>query len=359
MSDITAHLPGKLGNPDAVPATDGRTDPRLVAVIAEVGEIAPGVATVGPDASHEECLAYCAAFEAAAGRANPELLANLPVVDSVTSITEAIPGVDGNEIQLFVHRPKQGSGPIPCVVHIHGGGMVLMSATDPGPIRWRNSLAEMGMVVVGVEFRNGGGRLGNHPFPAGLNDCASAVQWTYANRERLGISSIVVSGESGGGNLSLATTLKANREGWVNQIDGVYAMCPYISGLYANPPAHLLSLHENDDYTLNGPMMAALARVYDPSGDNRSNPLAWPYHAASGDLAGLPPHVISVNELDPLRDEGLVYFRKLLAAGVPALGRTVHGTTHAGDQAFPDILPDVYQDSLRAIYGFATSLSRE
>ena len=357
MSEITAHLPGKLGNPDAVLATDGRSDPRLVGIIAEVGEIAPGVATVGPDASYEECLAYCEAFEAAAGRTNPELLANLPVVDSVTSITEVIPGVDGHEIRLYIHRPKQSDGPIPGIVHIHGGGMVLMSATDPSPVRWRDSLAEMGMVAVGVEFRNGGGRLGNHPFPAGLNDCASAVQWTYANRERLGISSIVVSGESGGGNLSLATTLKAKRDGWLSQIDGVYAMCPYISGLYATPPEHLLSLHENDGYMLNGPMMAALVRVYDPSGDNRANPLAWPYHAERGDLKGLPPHVISVNELDPLRDEGLAYYRKLLAAGVPAVGRTVHGTPHAGDQSFPDIMPEVYQDTLRAIYGFATSLS--
>ena len=41
-------------------------------------------------------------------------------------------------------------------------------------------------------------------------------------------------------------------------------------------------------------------------------------HASASDLTGLPPHVISVNELDPLRDEGLAYYRKLLAAG----GRT-------------------------------------
>ena len=34
------------------------------------------------------------------------------------------------------------------------------------------------------------------------------------------------------------------------------------------------------------------------------NPLAWPYHATQEDLSDLPPHVIYVNELDPLRDEG-------------------------------------------------------
>lgn len=46
-------------------------------------------------------------------------------------------------------------------------------------------------------------------------------------------------------------------------------------------------------------MVAAI----EPSAD--TDPLAWPYHTTVDDLAGLPPHVISVNELDPLRDEGL------------------------------------------------------
>jgi acetyl esterase len=57
-----------------------------------------------------------------------------------------------------------------------------------------------------------------------------------------------------------------------------------------------------------------------------------------------------------LRDEGLAYFRKLLAAGVPAVGRTIHGTPHAGDQGFPDVTPEIYADTVRAIYGFAASL---
>ena len=42
----------------------------------------------------------------------------------------------------------------------------------------------------------------------------------------------------------------------------------------------------------------------------------------------MPPHVISVNELDPLRDEGLDYYRRLLRAGVSAVGRMVAGTCH-------------------------------
>ena len=81
--------------------------------------------------------------------------------------------------------------------------MAILSAAGPEFIQWRDSLADKGVVVMGVEFRNAGGRLGNHPFPAGLNDCVSAVRWVYANKARLGISTITISGESGGGNATL------------------------------------------------------------------------------------------------------------------------------------------------------------
>jgi len=68
--------------------------------------------------------------------------------------------------------------------------------------------------------------------------------------------------------------------------------------------------------------------------------------------------VVSVNELDPLRDEGLVYYRKLLSAGVTATGRTVHGSCHAADCSFVDAIPDVFYATIRDISGFAVSLAK-
>ena len=64
-----------------------------------------------------------------------------------------------------------------------------------------------------------------------------------------------------------------------------------------------------------------------------------------------------MNELDPLRDEGLAYYRRLVAAGVPALGKVIAGTPHAGDQAFPDVTPDLYRSTIAAIADFARSLA--
>ena len=348
-------LPGRLGNPGIALKDDPRVHPNIVAALAPFeldGEAAPAPFTV--DAPLQAKLEFCAVAEPGYEGLFAALYADVPPANGVENTTETITGVDGNDIQLFIHRPAGATGPLPGILHLHGGGMAILSAAGPTYARWRENLAASGMVVVGVEFRNAAGVLGPHPFPAGLNDCTSALQWMHERRDSLGVSKIVVSGESGGGNLTLATVLQAKRERRLAQIDGAYAMCPYISNHYTHKSAELPSLYENDTYFLNVGMMGVMASVYD--GNESTNPLAWPYHASATDLEGLPPHVISVNELDPLRDEGLVYARKLVAAGVSAVSRTVNGTTHAGDLIFAAAIPQVYAATIHDIHSFANSL---
>jgi acetyl esterase len=350
-------LPGRLGTPDMALLDDPRADPRMLAVLGPLGlanHAQPTGVTI--ESSMEEVLDFCLTAESGYEMLFGMLAADMPPVEGVTRTVEIIRGMDGNDITLYVHRPAATNGPLPCILHLHGGGMVLLEAAGAGYNYWRDDLAATGLVVVGVEFRNGGGKHGPYPFPAGLNDCTSALQWVADNKAALGIDTVVVSGESGGGNLTLATTLRAKRDGNIAQIDGVYAQCPYISNAYAVKRPELASLYENDDYFLSCEMMGVLAKIYDPEGANATNPLAWPYHATADDLAGLPPHVISVNQLDPLRDEGLAYFRTLVDAGVRAVSRTVNGTCHAGDCMLRGALADVYMATIRDIKGFADSL---
>lgn len=336
---------------------DPRADPRMIAAMAPFGLGAnPGASPVNINTPIDALLEYIGESEAGFEMLFGVLAADQEPVRGVTRSVEIIRGIDGNDITLYVHRPDHADGPLPGLLHLHGGGMVLLEAAGTGYSTWRDDLAAAGFVVVGVEFRNGGGKHGPHPFPAGLTDCTSALRWMAANMAQLGVSKIIVSGESGGGNLTLATTLRAKRDGDIDLISGVYAQCPYISGAYANPLPELASLYENDGYFLACDQMGVMAKVYDPAGENSTNALAWPYHAAPEDLAGLPPHVISVNQLDPLRDEGIAYYRKLVDAGVRATSRTVNGTCHAGDCLFRGALPDVYFSTIRDIKSFADSL---
>ena len=102
--------------------------------------------------------------------------------------------------------------------------------------------------------------------------------------------------------------------------------------------------------------MQIFVQCYDPESQHTTDPLAWPLQASTEDLEGLPPHIVSMNELDPLRDEGVAFLRKLQTAGVAAVGRVILGTSHAADVSMPDIVPDIYQDSARSLYEFSRSL---
>lgn len=134
---------------------------------------------------------------------------------NVSQSTETIQGRDGNDIELRIYRPVDVAGALPCVVYVHGGGMAILKAFSTVHQRWCEGLAATGLVVVGVDFRNAWTAAGHTPFPGGLNDCGSALAWVDAHREQLGITKVVLQGESGGANLVLATALKTSRtDGW-------------------------------------------------------------------------------------------------------------------------------------------------
>jgi acetyl esterase len=87
----------------------------------------------------------------------------------------------------------------------------------------------------------------------------------------------------------------------------------------------------------------------------RCNPLAWPGFATEDDVRGLVPTMISVNECDPLRDEGVNFYRLLLRAGVQARCRQVMGTVH-GTEIFAMRCPDISRDTAASIAEFVRTV---
>ncbi|MEV5386300.1 alpha/beta hydrolase fold domain-containing protein [Streptomyces sp. NPDC052721] len=354
---VDGAAPGRLGDPGRSLETDPRVHPGVVAALAPFGLAALASAPpVSVRSTHEELLEFIAAGEAGFEQLFDALMAGLPDVKGVVSETRTVQAADGHEIELHVTRPEAAEGPLPGIYHLHGGGMVMMGATSAAYDRWRRELAATGLVVIGVEFRNAAGRLGPHPYPAGLEDSATGLRWATDHAAELGVSHIVVSGDSGGANLALALTIKAKREDFLSAISGVYAQCPHIHGKWGHDDEALPSLAENDGYFMHGDLLQVLAELYDPGAANIDEATCWPSRATQADLEGLPPHVISVNELDPLRDEGLDYYRKLLAAGVPTVGRMNMGLCHHGETLFRATMPDVYAANVHGISSFAHSL---
>ena len=336
-------------------AADPRLDPRIKAMLAAMPS--------GPQpdvASRDEMLAEVNTPEALQMQAMMTMM--LDAVDNedvapsaglrVTEHT-AVSQPDANTINLRVIRPDDDRV-LPCVYYIHGGGMASLSCTLGMYRAWGKIIAANDVVVVMVDFRNCVSPSSVPevaPYPAGLNDCVSGLEWTVANAGLLGIdgANIVVAGESGGGNLTLATGLKLKRDGKLGLITGLYALCPYIAGSWPQDdlPSStrnngiLLDLHNNRG-----------AMGYGIEAFEARDPLAWPLFATEDDLRGLPRTVISVNECDPLCDEGIAFYRKLLAAGVAARGRMVLGTMH-GTEIFAIACPEISRDTARDLAAFA------
>ncbi len=260
---------------------------------------------------------------------------------------------DGNEIKIQFIRPE-GAEILPCVYYIHGGGMQSFSAYDGMYRAWGRIIAAQGVAVAMVDFRNclqASSAPEVAPFPAGLNDCVSGLKWVAANHAALGVdpARIVIAGESGGGNLTLATGLKLLRDGDIGLIKGLYALCPYIAGAW--PDARYPSSTENNGILLDLHSNRG-AMAYGIEALNAKDPLAWPGFATEADVKGLPPVVISVNECDPLRDEGISFYRLLLKAGQPARCRQVMGTIH-GTEIFAAACPEISRDTASDLANFA------
>jgi len=302
-------------------------------------------------ATSEKAIKNAAASDAVLDGLDSKDLAPLEGLD--ISTIEYTSDPDGNTIKMLMIRPESSKhgDPVPGVVYLHGGGMMSGSAFLGMYQCWGRLIAHNGVAVAMVDFRNSmrpsepGAEVA--PFPAGLNDCVAGVKQVAANAAEFGIDPdrLIVAGESGGGNLTLATGMKLLADGDIDLISGLYALCPYIAGEW--PQERFPSSIENNgiflDLTGNVGAMA-----YGIEHLEAKNPLAWPMFAAESDVQGLPPTVISVNECDPLRDEGIEFYRFLNEAGVPAQCRQVMGTVH-GSEIFAVSCPDIAKETAASI----------
>ena len=338
-------------------ADDRRLDPRVKWALRNVP-----VTALGDVDTRERLLEISNSPKAIALRDKMEALYDTLDTEEVASSTgltitthDVISAPDGNTIKIRFVRPESDET-LPCVYYIHGGGMQNGSAFGAMYRVWARVLAAQGVAVAMVDFRNcvtPSSVPEVEPFPAGLNDCVSGLKWLVSQAGVLGVDAeqIVVAGESGGGNLTLATGMQLLRDGDIGLISGLYALCPYIAGRW--PQDRYPSSVENEGILLNLHHNRG-AVAYGIEQFEAENPLAWPAFATVDDVAGLPRTFISVNEADPLRDEGVEFYRLLLDAGVPAQCRTVMGTSHGMD-VFTAVLPDISRETAASIARFASA----
>ena len=228
-----------------------------------------------------------------------------------------------------------GADPARRVLYIHGGAFIAGSPNSHRTItsRWSEVAAA---AVLSIDYR----LLPEHRRGEGIEDCRAAYRWVLANGpdgaappERL-----YVSGDSAGGNLTLALAAWA-RDAGLRAADGVVALSPLTDSTYSSP-----SLRGNlrTDIML-GPLFGALLKIPRPVLswlfvlENRfvpANPMVSPL---LGNLAGLPPTLIQVSEAEMLLDDARRYVNKARAAGTPARLQSWAGLLHVWQIMNPEV----------------------
>ena len=105
---------------------------------------------------------------------------------------------DDQHLQLNMARPKEGTGPFPAVICIHGGGF--RAGSREGFNGLCLQLAEKGYVAVTVSYR----LAPKYQFPGAVHDVKAAVRWLRANAKTYHIDPdrIGTTGGSAGGHLA-------------------------------------------------------------------------------------------------------------------------------------------------------------
>ncbi|MFH8681472.1 alpha/beta hydrolase [Streptomyces lydicus] len=239
-------------------------------------------------------------------------------------------GPDGNTVDVQVLRPAGARGVLPGVLYLHGGGFAYGELAGPSPMA-RDACAAAGAVVVNVHYR----LAPEHRYPAGVEDCYAALEWMAATAGDLGLDAarIAVAGASAGGCLSAALCLMArDRQGPPIVFQGLLIPCLDDRGRTAS------MLRITDPRYTNG---AGMRHTWDTylGPDRGPDVPAYAAPARATDLGGLPPAYVLTCGLDPLRDEGLDYARRLVEADVPVELRDVPGAWHLFEAYAPGSEP--------------------
>ena len=239
--------------------------------------------------------------------------------------------IPGNpEIPARLYMPE-GVRPLPIIVYFHGGGWIGGDYSNiDAPVRVLANRS--GSAILSVNYR----LAPECKYPAALDDAYTAVTWASREGRTFGwdASKLAVAGDSVGGNLAAAVALRSRDQ---------------------NGPAIAFQLlvypildhdYETESYGLFG-TWGVLTRTdstwYHCHYVNHPDELDLPYVSPlrCRDLTSLPEALILLPEADPLRDEGLLYAKRLEEAGVRAKAKVYAGSIH-GFWQFGALMPEAW-----------------
>ena len=249
-------------------------------------------------------------------RVTPRLIQGLLRVSQTLKKAPAAQCKIVDNVPVRILRPV--GKPKGVVLDIHGGGWVIGNAQMDDDLN-------LGMVnacdvaVVSVDYR----LAVDTPVEGLMEDCLAAARWLLCEDEFKQLPVIVV-GESAGGHLAAATLLALKQ--WPELLQRVSGAVLYF-GVYDLTGTPSVRNAGPETLLLDGPGMVDALRMLTPDisdDERRQAPLSPLY----GDFDGLPPALMFVGELDPLKDDTLLIAERWPQAEAHLLPESAHGFIH-------------------------------
>ena len=237
---------------------------------------------------------------------------------------------------MRLYEPKGSQDQyLPVLLYLHGGGWTFGSINSCG--RFCDAMAASGeMRVIALDYR----LAPEHPYPEGLNDCITAVNYIidHATELRIDANHITIGGDSSGGNLALATALSETCRG---KIESLLLFYPVTKAFDDGSESWQ---QYGKGFGLDAEIMNAFNRAYTINADKRCSAISVGL-CNDEELNMLPRTLLIATERDILRDQGVALAERMRGKiqrieykGAVHLFITVPGQDMAFDRAVKDAI---------------------
>ena len=240
--------------------------------------------------------------------------ADLPAMASVKDVE--VPCAHGT-MPVRVYSPTDDAE-LPALVYFHGGGMVMGSNHSFAPLATVLA-ADTGHRVFAVDYH----LAPEHPPPGQVDDAWAATAWVGRHAAELGVrpDRISVLGDSAGGTLAALVAQRAR------DLGGPRLFCQVLvyGGVDRDMAAPSMLEFGADGIGLT---RGDVSYLHELARAGKPDPGPDEVPAYVSDLAGLPPAIVVVGELDPIRDWSERYATRLRDAGVQTTVTRYPGVGH-------------------------------
>jgi acetyl esterase len=309
MCVISGYKPGEIKNNCNTPEPGTELDPRCKLILEHAD-----MYDVNPDSAFD---------------ANSKFLELIK--PSVKDVEDIYLPVDSAQIfvRLYCNVPEKKRTRLPVLIYYHGGGFI-WGSVDIFDTYCRKLARETEALVISVDYR----LAPEYKYPVAVKDSYSVLKWTNRHISKYGgdPDKIIVMGESAGGNLAAVMPL-VSRDSCGPPIRAQIIVCGATTFEEVVFPSRQYFLEGGQNYLVSEDYLYRCRSSYLPDSVDVSHPYISPLAA---DLdRDMPEALVITAQVDPLRDEGKEYARKMRDAGINVYYREYEGMIHAFMNFYP------------------------